>query len=1020
MLYLITLHNAEDREQFNLDMSSHTCNTPSIGKSSVIYDISEEFAQTLLEDERIKAVEIEASCSGSDWSRTSSNWAKSDTNNSDHDNWGIFRCVTGLSPDTWGVDGTENTTGTAAIDENGTGVRFLVWDGHPINHPEYDGSIQGGHGFEPQTIDLELDPFWSGGTPSAYKVDSFDDFQGYSAADRFTNLFQDLNPTINIFKGDTIKIRSSSTSTDHRLYFKTSPGTGTGNQVTGATGQGAYNGSIIQWTPGSTGTYYYNASGNSSLAGTIIVHRNRRIRRPNWFDYPAGTNGAAGGTYSYAPSPGDNQAHGTATAGLVAGYRQGWGTDSSIYAMDPFVTADPGYAGNTWSNLTQTQQRRNLQKFARNWMLRNTHATDETAGDFKFAAGRSVDLAEETNPVVKIMPVFNAYNSPIYPFSGSQATKVFCRKREIYALNYRRDTTVYGPSDTITTQGLTSVKCSTHTPRSLFRATANISVGDTTFTGFISAIQYENFMENAFTAGGAWTYAASHPAMSGRTITGATDTGNTITYNGTVYKLFTFSLDSGAGADQSASEANSYGFTFDYNEEVVRPPLYQNEVLSEGITELLDKGMHIVASGGNTNQYLARALDDDWDNYFTLSSTGQKYYYNRPEWFKTDNRVIVVGAVDNTTTEQKTTYSCKGPRVDLYAPGENCQAATDSSYFPNRVSYPDNPNYALHLHNGTSTAGPQVAGMLGTALSKFPHVTPLQGKEWIIGEADRDRLEIPIGDSGGVDSQRNLMGNNRYLRYGNPLSFVSKAFYPKDTNFSETFGWPASVINDNKINTFLKQHVAKNSDVYLTVRASDDINHNSILTPNNYTFSTSGGVRVFDTTGSTLNPVVSANAYYQTFRLNYANCTPGADTSVTITLTHDKYQTTGTAYKKWKYDARVGDHQNFSLSSGYGVQVWKKGEELYPRLDTSDDQIFFHSHYTGTTQYSTVDFQNIDDDFDIINGDWFIDPRIDDNLIWEQVGVGHLRLHIGTWTGSVADPSPVTYRYWVTIFRKNP
>jgi hypothetical protein len=56
----------------------------------------------------------------------------------------------------------------------------------------------------------------------------------------------------------------------------------------------------------------------------------------------------------------------------------------------------------------------------------------------------------------------------------------------------------------------------------------------------------------------------------------------------------------------------------------------------------------------------------------------------------------------------------------------------------------------------------------------------------------------------------------------------------------------------------------------------------------------------------------------------------------------------------------------------------------------------------------------------MINGDWFIDPRIDDNLIWEQVGVGHLRLHIGTWTGSVADPSPFTYRYWVTIFRKNP
>ena len=1018
MLYLITLHNVEDREQFNLDMSSHTCRTPSIGKSSVIYDISEEFAQTLYEDERVKEVEIEEACSGSSWSRTSSNWAKSDTQDSDHDNWGIFRSVTGTSPETWGVDGTENTSGTAAIDENGTGVRFLVWDGHPIDHPEYSGQLQGGHGFAPQTIALRFTTDLTGGVYT-YEVDSVEDFEeGITTADRFANHFEVKNPTINIFKGDTLKIKVPTTSTDQKLYFKTSPGTGSGNQVTGATGQGAMNNSYIEWTPTITGTFYYNAFGTSNMAGTIVVHQNNRMRRPNWFAYTAGAI-KSGGTYSYGGTIGDNTAHGTATAGLVAGYRQGWGIDSSIYSMDPFGT-DPGYGNTTWSNMTNTEKTRDLQIFARNWMLRNTTLVDEEGGDFKFAAGRSVDLAEETNPIVKVMPVFSTYVSPITLYDGPETNKVFCRKRDIYTLDYRNGATTYGFSDTITTQNLTDVKCSTYTPRSAFRATANIASGDTSFTGFIGDIEYQAFMEGGFTGGGAWTYAASHQTMAGRTITGATDTGNTIDYYGTTYKLFTFSLDAGASASQAASESTPYGFTFDYNEEVVRPPAFQNSVLSDGITELLDKGMHIVASAGNTNQYHARMLDEDWNNYFRVSSTGTKYYYNRPEWFKHDNRVLVVGAVDNTTTEQKTTYSNKGPRVDLYAPAQNCQAAT-SNYYSTKVTYPDNNSYYMRLHNGTSAAAPQVAGLLGAGLSRYPHVTPLQGREWIIGESDRDRLEIPIGDTGKVDSPRNPMGNNRYLRYGNPLSFVSKAFYPKDTNLSRTWIWFASVINDDKLKVFDKVHVAKNSDIYLNVRASDDTQYNSLLTPNNYTFTTSGGVRVFDVTGTTQNPTISANAASnQTFRLNYANCAAGADTSVTITLTHNKHQTTGTAYKKWTFNARVGDHQNFSVSSGYGVQVWKKGEELYPRLDTSDDQIFYHSHYAGITSSSTVDFQNIDDDFDIINGDWFIDPRIDDNFIWEQVGVGHLRLHIGTWTGSIADPSPGSVRYWVTIFRKDP
>jgi len=78
------------------------------------------------------------------------------------------------------------------------------------------------------------------------------------------------NDSINILAGDTITITNNASSS-HPIYFKTSQGTGTGNLVTGATGQGASGGSTISWTPTVPGTYYYQCSNHSAMNGTIVV-----------------------------------------------------------------------------------------------------------------------------------------------------------------------------------------------------------------------------------------------------------------------------------------------------------------------------------------------------------------------------------------------------------------------------------------------------------------------------------------------------------------------------------------------------------------------------------------------------------------------------------------------------------------------------------------------------------------------------------------------------------------------------
>ena len=80
------------------------------------------------------------------------------------------------------------------------------------------------------------------------------------------------DPTITITEGDTITFINNATSS-HPLYIKTSPTTGTGNQVSGATNQGGFGGTEISWSTGlgQAGTYYYQCSSHAAMSGTIVV-----------------------------------------------------------------------------------------------------------------------------------------------------------------------------------------------------------------------------------------------------------------------------------------------------------------------------------------------------------------------------------------------------------------------------------------------------------------------------------------------------------------------------------------------------------------------------------------------------------------------------------------------------------------------------------------------------------------------------------------------------------------------------
>ena len=80
------------------------------------------------------------------------------------------------------------------------------------------------------------------------------------------------DPAIVCQVGDTLNFNMNAGG--HPLYLKTVQGTGTGNQVSGATGQGSEGSGTVSWTPGTTGTFYYQCQYHNGMHGTITVQAN--------------------------------------------------------------------------------------------------------------------------------------------------------------------------------------------------------------------------------------------------------------------------------------------------------------------------------------------------------------------------------------------------------------------------------------------------------------------------------------------------------------------------------------------------------------------------------------------------------------------------------------------------------------------------------------------------------------------------------------------------------------------------
>ena len=164
---------------------------------------------------------------------------------------------------------------------------------------------------------------------------------------------------------------------------------------------------------------------------------------------------------------------------------------------------------------------------------------------------------------------------------------------------------------------------------------------------------------------------------------------------------------------------------------------------------------------------------------------------------------------------------------------------------------------------------------------------------------------------------------------------------------------------------------------------------------NRYATFTNVNCTVWSADGTTQNPTNIQSGV--AFRIKPTNAGPYSCTGVIITASNlvKTMITTGRA------------DSTESTRTGYGVQIFKENEPLYPRLDTGDKAAFFNSYHTGTLTKGSTTVVSVPG-IDLSGGDWGI-ASSPSSQYWEftQTTIGSINV-----TRTTNDPSSTTASGW--------
>jgi len=181
------------------------------------------------------------------------------------------------------------------------------------------------------------------------------------------------------------------------------------------------------------------------------------------------------------------------------------------------------------------------------------------------------------------------------------------------------------------------------------------------------------------------------------------------------------------------------------------------------IADCISAGVVLVGASGNDAHKIDTTTGTDYNNSYTSTVNGTTYYH-RGSTPSSTSGVITVGSVKSANPEGKSFFSCCGPRIDVFAPGENIMsaAAIGSLFDSGTVDYPDNASFKAVKSSGTSMAAPQVAGVVACMLQSRKDWTPAKVRTWVQTIARTGRLSDTAGSYTDVQSLQSAP--NRFLR----------------------------------------------------------------------------------------------------------------------------------------------------------------------------------------------------------------------------------------------------------------
>lgn len=199
-----------------------------------------------------------------------------------------------------------------------------------------------------------------------------------------------------------------------------------------------------------------------------------------------------------------------------------------------------------------------------------------------------------------------------------------------------------------------------------------------------------------------------------------------------------------------------------FNDGVNAYILSRSVSFEQDLLDAMNEGIICIGAAGNFYNLITNdPLSIDYNNVLSSTVYAQPIAYNRGTITSAGN-MICVGSISAFDNETKSVFSNCGPRIDVYAPGENIMSVVNSNITNSQPDLRTSAHYFMK-YSGTSMASPQVSGIIACYAEQHPRIKQADVLEYVQKISKVNQI---TDTGGGVLDFTSLQNSpNRYLYY---------------------------------------------------------------------------------------------------------------------------------------------------------------------------------------------------------------------------------------------------------------